>query len=262
MVPALPVLIQRIMKYEIADRLLELNRLFYAEQAASFSATRQRIQPGMARSLSEWIAPRGGFSTSSGLHLLDVGCGNGSLAAWLVEQGYQGWCTGVDQSDGLLGRVPTGSDRITFQTADLSKPDWLVDLPTQPFDLVTCFAVLHHIPGEGLRLRLLRELKRLLAPDGIFIHSVWQINNAPRLLKRVQPWESAGLTAADVDDGDVLLDWRADGEASGQAVRYIHIYNEAELQRLAEKSSFRINQSWYSDGKEGNLGLYQVWSRA
>jgi tRNA (uracil-5-)-methyltransferase TRM9 len=250
------------MKYEIADRLLELNRVFYAEQAASFSATRQRIQPGMARSLSEWAITHAGFSANSGLRLLDVGCGNGNLAAWLVEQGYQGWYTGVDQSIGMLGQMSTGSERITFQAADLSKPDWLVDLPTQPFDLVTCFAVLHHIPGEGLRLRLLRELKRLLAPDGIFIHSVWQINDAPRLLKRVQPWESAGLTASDVDDGDVLMDWRADGEESGQAVRYIHIYNEAELQRLAEKSSFRINQSWFSDGKEGNLGLYQIWSRS
>jgi tRNA (uracil-5-)-methyltransferase TRM9 len=250
------------MKREIADQLLALNNRFYADNALSFSATRQRIQPGIVRSLSEWVAARGGFSASTQLRLLDVGCGNGNLAAWLVEQGYRGWYTGVDQSPGLLNHVPTGLDRITFQAADLSKPDWLVDLPTQPFDLVFCFAVLHHIPGMGLRLRLLRELKRLLSPDGNFMHSVWQITNAPRLLERIQPWESVGLTGAMVDDGDVLLDWRADGEESGQALRYVHIYNEAELEQLAEKSSFRINQSWFSDGKEGNLGLYQVWSRA
>jgi len=250
------------MKAEIADSLLELNRRFYAQQAASFSATRQRIQPGMAHSLSEWAVTHGGFPASSGLRMLDIGCGNGNLAAWLAEQGYQGWYTGVDQSDGLLSQVETGSDRYTYLAADLSKPDWLVDLPMQPFDLVTCFAVLHHIPGEGLRLRLLRELKRLLAPDGIFIHSVWQINNSPRLVKRIQPWEKAGLVPADVEDGDVLLDWRAEGEDFGQALRYVHIYNEAELQRLAGKSSLKINESWSSDGKGDNLGLYQVWSRA
>ncbi len=250
------------MKYEIAERLLELNRSFYEEQAASFSATRRRIQPGMARCLSEWISLHGGFPASCGLRLLDVGCGNGNLAAWLIEQGYQGWYTGVDQAAGLLSHGPTGPDRVTFRIADLSRPDWLAELPTQPFDLITCFATLHHIPGEGLRLRLLRELKRLLAPEGVFILSVWQINNSPRLLKRIQPWDQVGLTAAVVDQGDVLLDWRADGEESGQAVRYVHIYNDDELQRLAEKSGFGIHQSWVSDGKEGNLGLYQVWSRA
>lgn len=250
------------MKYEIAERLLELNRSFYAEQAASFSATRQRIQPGVARFCSEWVTIHGGFPASAGLRLLDVGCGNGSLAAWLVEEGYQGWYTGVDQSAGLLRETPGSSDRIAFHIADLSRPDWLADLPTPPFDLITCFAVLHHLPGEGLRLRLLRELKRLLAPDGKFALSVWQLNNSPRLLKRIQPWESAGLTADLVEEGDVLLDWQADGEGSAGTIRYIHIYNEAELERLAGKSSFRIDQSWYSDGKEGNLGLYQVWSRA
>jgi tRNA (uracil-5-)-methyltransferase TRM9 len=252
----------RIMKAVVADRLLDLNRRFYAEQAGAFSATRQRIQPGMARCLSEWAGQQGGFAASNGQRLLDLGCGNGNLAAWLSGQGYQGWYTGIEQSVELLNQAETGSDRYSFQEADLSKPDWLAELPTQPFDLVTCFAVLHHIPGEGLRLRLLREIKRLLAPDGVFIHSVWQVYNSPRLVKRIQAWDRFGLKSVDVDEGDILLDWRAETIEPGQSLRYVHVYDEAELQRLADKSSFRINASRSSDGKEGNLGLYQTWSRA
>lgn len=250
------------MNPDIIHRLLELNARFYADCAGSFSATRQRIQPGIARALSDFIVKRGGFSDSNRLRLLDLGCGNGNLAAWLATQGFKGYYTGVDRSEGLLGQASGGSERITFLAADLSKPDWLVDLPTQPFDLITCFAVLHHLPGEGMRVRLLREIKRLLAPDGEFVHSVWQINNSHRLVKRIQPWEGAGLKPDEVDEGDILLDWRADEQEAGQALRYVHVYNEEELQRLAAKSSFKINESWLSDGKEGNLGLYQVWSRA
>ncbi len=196
------------------------------------------------------------------MNMLDLGCGNGNLAAWLVEQDYRGWYTGVDQSTGLLKQTRAGNDRFTFLAVDLAQPDWLTELPTRPFDLVTAFAVLHHLPGEGMRIRLMREIKRLLAPDGKFIHSVWQFNSSPRLVKRIQPWQAIGLSSADVDEGDALLDWRAEAEDQPAALRYVHAFGESELQRLAEKSGFRILESWQSDGKEGCLGLYQVWSRA
>ena len=70
------------------------------------------------------------------------------------------------------------------------------------------------------------------------------------------------MAAGDVDAGDVLIDWRAEGESAGAALRYVHAFSEEEMQRLAGKSGFQIRESWSSDGKEGNLGLYQVWSRA
>lgn len=249
------------MRVEIARQLLEVNARFYADYAASFSTTRQHIQPGIARVLSEWIAARGGVAGSKSMRLLDLGCGNGNLARWLTEEGYQGWYTGVDQSAQLLKNAEPVPDRITFQLADLSRSDWLADLPSQPFDLVTAFAVLHHMPDEGLRIRLLREIKRLLAPDGAFIHSEWQFKSSPRLVKRIQSWETIGLSPADVEENDALLDWRAETGAKKPALRFVHAFDEPELARLAEKSGFRIMNSWLSDGKEGCLGLYQVWSR-
>lgn len=250
------------MENEIVARLLALNARFYADCSGSFSATRQRIQPGVERSLSGWVAKHGGFEASAGLRLLDLGCGNGNLAVWLESQGYLGWYTGVDQSKGLLEQVAAPTDRYTCLEGDLTKPDWLEGLPAHPFDLVTCYAVLHHIPGEYLRLRLLREIKRLLAPNGGLSLSCWQIDHSPRLLKRIQAWEKVGLTPADVEAGDVLMDWRADDEYPGEALRYVHTFNEMELAHLAAKSSFQLDSSWLSDGKEGNLGLYQLWSRA
>jgi len=67
---------------------------------------------------------------------------------------------------------------------------------------------------------------------------------------------SVGLEAIDVDEGDVLLDWRA-GDTPG--VRYVHTFSEISLTALAENAGFQVIESFYSDGKSGDLALYQVW---
>ena len=67
-----------------------------------------------------------------------------------------------------------------------------------------------------------------------------------------------GLDAADVDEGDYLLDWRS----GGTGCRYAHQYSEAQLADLARQSGFKVVESFYSDGATGNLGLYQVWEKS
>ncbi|NJN44464.1 MAG: hypothetical protein HC806_06915 [Anaerolineae bacterium] len=79
--------------------------------------------------------------------------------------------------------------------------------------------------------------------------------NSPRWRARIQPWERVGLSAEEVGLGDNLLDWRRGGEG----LRYVHHFSEDELAHLAKDSDFEITDTFYSDGKEGNLGLYQVW---
>ena len=71
-----------------------------------------------------------------------------------------------------------------------------------------------------------------------------------------------GIDADDVEDGDVLLDWKAE-QATTQNIgyRYVHIFQQEELTELAEQNGFSINTSYYSDGKEGNIGLYQIWEK-
>jgi hypothetical protein len=58
-----------------------------------------------------------------------------------------------------------------------------------------------------------------------------------------------------VEQGDYLLDWRR----GGLGIRYVHHFSAEELARLAADSGFRIIESFDSDGKEGDLSLYQVW---
>ncbi len=235
---------------QAAFRLLAINQQFYQVNAGAFSATRQRLQPGVQR-LANRLLVEMPFS-----RLLDLGCGNGWLGRYLLEHSFQGTYVGLDASPDLLEDARRGSPS-TFLQADLADPGWEAGLPVKPFDAILAFAVLHHLPGYELRLRVLEQVRaHLAAPGGCFFHSEWQFRNSPRLAGRILPWETVGLHAGDLDEGDALLDWRAGG---GQGLRYVHQFSQAELQPLAQAAGFRVAETFYADGREGNLGLYQAW---
>ena len=80
-------------------------------------------------------------------------------------------------------------------------------------------------------------------------------------MARVQPWSRVGINEADLEAGDTLLDWRfaLPGQKEEIGYRYVHLFNEEELNGLAEESSFAAEKTFYSDGTGGRLGLYQIW---
>jgi tRNA (uracil-5-)-methyltransferase TRM9 len=229
------------------SRLLDLNRQFYQTFALQFSATRQRLQPGVMRILEQ---------IGTCFKVLDLGCGNGELARQLAHHGYAGAYIGLDFSPLLLEQAAAGQPaNFRFLQADLSSVDWDISPQDEHFDAVLAFAVLHHLPGAELRMQVLCKVRSLLQQGGRFIHSEWQFLNSPRLTSRIQPWESLGLSKSDVDPGDYLLDWRQ----GGQGLRYVHHFSEAELVGMAESAGFAVIESFLSDGKNNRLGLYQVW---
>ncbi len=245
----------------VSEQLVALNRRFYTEFGGSFSATRRRIQPGVRQILAKLDGTE---------RILDLGCGNGQLARTLAERGHRGAYLGLDFSPPLLADAESQPEGFsaTFQQVDLTATDWgegkrekvngkpsSFSLLPSAFDLVLAFAVLHHIPGHDLRRNILQKAHSLLTPGGKFIHSEWQFLNSEKLRARIQPWERVGLSAAEVEDGDVLLDWRSDG----QGLRYVHHFSEQELARLAAESGFQIIETFSSDGEGGRLSVYQVW---
>ena len=236
------------MNKETINRIIEVNRQFYQSFGNEFSATRGRIQPGVRKILER---------IGRDIAILDLGCGNGEFARQLADAGHTAPYLGVDFSLPLLKnamRVPEHFP-AKFLALDLTDDDWSNIPDTYP--LITCFATLHHIPGEETRLRILQNVAKYLAPSGQFILSNWQFLNSERLRARIQDWDVVGLKESDVDEGDYLLDWRR----GGQGFRYAHHYSEDELADLAEKSGFQIIEQFYSDGATGNLGLYQVWEK-
>ncbi len=250
------------MQAQTIQQLLTINQEFYQTFASSFSQTRQRIQHGILLILTD-LQKNGNW--------LDLGCGNGALALEWDRQRRQGSYFGLDFSAGLLecARKTVTTLRmspdlqIDFAQADLTDEKWLLKVPDIKWDGILAFAVLHHIPGNLLRAKLLKQIHELLSENGKFIFSVWQFQNSPKLMERRIDWGQVGLLRTDVEEGDTLLDWRADAKNSQSVVglRYIHLFTKEELADLASLTGFQVIDEFGSDGFNGKLGYYQVWKK-
>lgn len=239
------------------QRLLALNRDFYATVAEPFDATRSGLPIGW-QALRPWLPP---VPSDRPLRVLDVGCGNGRWARALAAWGLACTYTGVDGDAKLLALAAENTHDLAtidcvFQQADFTTPGWsdALGLSAASFELVVCLAALHHAPGYRLRLQVVQALAALLAPQGVLIFSHWQFLQSERFVRKQIAWQTIGLTSADVEPGDALLPW----QQGGYAVRYVHHIDEAEMAALAQAAGLSLRTTFYADGKEGNLNMYAV----
>ncbi|MBX3056905.1 MAG: class I SAM-dependent methyltransferase [Anaerolineae bacterium] len=235
------------MRSEVVGQLLELNRHFYEAQAADFSQSRQGINPGFARvrDLLPQPCPR----------LLDVGCGNGRFGQYAQQQQTIGEYVGVDFSGGLLEVARAQVDGV-FYGRDLTQPGCLDDLGQ--FDAIVCLAVLHHIPGRDNRLQLLKGMRDRLGVNGRLILSTWQFATNPRQQRKIRPWLEIDLSPEDVESGDYLLTW----QRGAFAYRYACHLDAADMTQLAVDAGLVVEQQFQSDGREGDLSLYNLLVKA
>ncbi len=235
------------MDAKLAEQMIALNRQFYANFARSFSETRPAERANVTPLLPY---------LPDGTHVLDVGCGNGRIAERLDIMHRHLYYIGVDLTPALVAAARARSYRslhAEFREADITEPGWeAIVYHDAPFGVVLMTAVLHHMPGYGLRLSILRAARRLLAPGGILIMSNWQFDRVERLRRKIAPWSVIGVDAAAVDEGDALVDWRRGGEVG---YRYCHLLSPTEIRRLAEESDFRVGDQFTADG---GMNLFSV----
>lgn len=227
---------------QTAAKLLEINRTFYENFATAWDDTRQQPWPSFGR-IASTIAPCNAF--------LDVGCGNGRLGRYLLDQGAIQRYVGVDNSAGLLtaAKKLTGSD---VHQRDLAAADALEGLET--FDAMACLAAMHHIPGEARRVQLLQQMSDHLKPGGVLFLSNFQFLANLRMEKKVLAWSVAGIDSAEVEPNDYLLSWHRGGEGT----RYLNLVDEDATERMVAQTDLTLVEMFRSDGKEGNLNLYVI----
>jgi len=260
------------MKEETRRALNALNRAFYEVRGADFDASRDHPWPGWSRALDA-LAREAPARTPGAAprRVLDVGCGNGRFGAWLARHDpTPTHYLGVDASDALLGRARQafhGSPpafSVELRSLDFLEGDGPEGLPPGPFDLVVLFGVLHHVPGEALRRRLLAALASRVAPAGGLVLTAWQFADRARFGRSLVPDDVVrgrapawGFDASDLEPGDHLLGFGGDASAP----RYCHHVDAGELTRLTRGLGLTEIDAFEADGKSGDLNAYRVLVR-
>ena len=209
------------------------------------------------------------------LRVLDAGCGNGRFGRAVAAHVGSVEYTGIDSDPALVDAARRQLDTLGQSVSvRLAVGDLLLEPLADhldadaSFDCIGLFGVLHHVPGEARRIRLLTELAARLAPGGRLAASVWRLDHKPRFDRKRLPWDehnrraaARGEPAIDVDDlepGDHLLTWSGDLDRP----RYCHFPTDAEIERWLEAlSNVELVHRFHADGREGDDNLYLVWGR-
>jgi|TARA_B100000809_G_scaffold263638_1_gene317392 SAM-dependent methyltransferase len=104
-------------------------------------------------------------SLSAGGRSLDAGCGAGARDVHLLHTwGRESFGVDAVAENISLGKELHPEIAARLQVADLARP---LPFGDSYFDLVTCNAVIQHLPAEITERKTLPELTRVLAPNGV-----------------------------------------------------------------------------------------------
>jgi len=135
--------------------------------------------------------------------VLDLGCGDGRLAALVLEaRASVEHVVAADRSEAMLEHARArfaGNDRVAVVRYDLNEP---LDFATE-FDLIVSGFAIHHV-DDARKKSLFRELRRALDPGGLLLNLEVVKSATPR---RHQEFLAAiGRTADDPEDNLATID--------------------------------------------------------
>lgn len=272
----------------VAQNLIDLNTRFYAEHAASFSATRSAPWEGWRR-VADLAREHFGDAPAS-LRVCDLACGNLRFERFLAERfPYASiYVDAIDNCPALAADTDEVA-RVCYHSADVltallvqsdhsghnsdgaSATSQALALdaafPNSSCDLAVCFGFMHHVPGSALRQAVLSRLIGSVRPGGIVIVSFWQFMNDERIARKAarsldlalaQP-PFAGFDPSSLEEGDHFLGWQADDAA----FRYCHHFSTAEIVQLAASVAPLATPiaAFSADGSNHSLNRYLVLRR-
>lgn len=155
-----------------------------------------------------YLVPRLG----TGLSVLDIGCGPGTITVGLAERVAPGRVIGIDREPDPLSAARALAGEKGVWNLDFAVGDaYALDFPDDHFDVVHAHQVLQHLSDP---VAALRELRRVVRPDGVvavrdsdYAAMVW----AP-LDPRLDRWldlyhQITRRNGAEADAGRFLLGW-------------------------------------------------------
>jgi ubiquinone/menaquinone biosynthesis C-methylase UbiE len=107
-------------------------------------------------------------------HILDAGCGPGTITTGFAKYASEGKTVGIDISTDVLQKartlaneanIPTqGPGSVTFEQGNVLEN---LPYPDDTFDIIYSSQLFGHLPPPDMPLRALTELRRVLKPGGI-----------------------------------------------------------------------------------------------
>lgn len=252
-----------LMKREAAAQLEELHvHQVYERIAEHFSTTRHKPWPRVVQFVR--AVPPGGV-------LIDLGSGNGKN---ILDRSDIIQLAG-ERSGALLEACRVRCESVPG-AADCVRLDMLAaPLADECADAVLCIAVVHHLSSEARRLQAIASIHRLLRKGGRALITVWAKDQShSNYLKSADEGstETADEALVSVDGAaitlpvhrnrtqfkhnDLLVPWKlrckTDNKLSNTSVdtllRYYHVFDEKELDRLCAAVGLHVHTSYYEEG--------------
>jgi len=225
------------MDLEYAKFILEKTKENYNLIAKEFSAARKEI----------WEELKFLFKDlKEGEKVLDLGCGNGRWYRVFKDKKIDYF--GVDNSGKLIEIAKENFPEAKFFVGDaLNLP-----FPENFFDKVYSIALLHHIPSEEFRIKVLNEAKRVLKKEGILVLTCWKIHRSREIFTLLKYTFLKLIGKSKLDFKDMFLPW------GRRTLRYYHCFSKKELEHLVKKAGFEILESGVVKNKRGNRKNYYL----
>ena len=150
-------------------------------------------------------------------NVLDLGCGNGRDIKTLLENNHKP--IGLDSSKKLLNIAKKRYPKAKFIHADMSK----IPLKDNSIDYILSIASFHHLKTKKERLSCLKEIKRVLKPNGKLFLSIWALKGKK---------------------GPNYIMWQ------NKVKRYYYFFTKQELEDLFKKADLEITDFFLFEIKD------------
>jgi ubiquinone/menaquinone biosynthesis C-methylase UbiE len=158
------------------NRLRTGRRRYYDIFSNYYDAFIRMHSRGRKDDTRDFLVESAHLGNYSAPRILDICCGTGSVILAFKERSPQSLAIGYDFSHGMLSKAREKdiSARVIFVEGDAAA----LPFADSSFDVVTCSHALYELKGES-RERALREMKRVVRPDGLVLIMEHEIPRRP-----------------------------------------------------------------------------------
>lgn len=216
------------MQKKIAEKIVADMEKGYDSIADKFSETRKFFWRDLA-----FI----GDYAKKGDKVFDYGSGNGRILELFAAKPIE--FTGADVSQNLVNIAEKkfmGNVKFVKIAGCGSLP-----FPDNYFNVAYSIAVFHHLPGSEMRLKMAKELHRILQPGGRVVVAVWNLWQKEYRKNIIRNWMNKLLGRSKVDWNDCYISFT---DNQGTVFnRYHRAYTKKELENIFSQAGFQIERS-------------------